>query len=677
MDPMNPGARPRRGVIAVASLATAGALVGALAVALPSTPAAASGLATFASCGEVAAWGEASRARQAEQLIPTDGLVLQSTADDAGPAGGSSPTAAAGAGRGSEAGAAEEVAVPTAGAGGTNVVVAGVDELDLVDRLDGERALVVADDRLAIVDLAAAELVATVAVPAGAQVTHDADAAVAWVVGSGGVDGASGQVAVTRVSVGDRTLTVEAEWTTSGTLVDARRVGDRLHLVATEGFAATTGDGGGVAVPFEDGPVPCDQVLHPVGPSDPSATLLVTLPVTGALEPVAATEVVGAGQLVHVTPDAAYLATPLGEAGRSVTALHRFDLDGLTHTGSGRVDGALLDDFSISEHEGTLRVAVTHDGGGFGGPMPVPIDDVGDGVAISEQPVAPAPDAAPPVADQILNEVVVLDTQGDLDVVGRTERFGHPGERVHGVRFVGEVAYAVTFLQTDPFYVLDLSSPSAPVVTGEVELPGFSAYLHPISDSLVAGFGPDGSGAAAVKLFDVSDPTAPRVVDDLALGDGSPVIGDHHAFVDLGEGRFAVPATTYRGGFPESCPPAAQADARQAETRILDEVQELVAGKRPTGEAAVVLDEQVEALYAELDAVAAEGCLYPGSVPDSAVVVIDASGGELREVARHEVRVAAGATRVLPAEAGWAVLGAGELVLLDDTGAERARLGLD
>src|SRR5690606_18198597 len=108
---------------------------------------------------------------------------------------------------------------------------------------------------------------------------------------------------------------------------------------------------------------------------------------------------------------------------------------------------------------------------------------------------------------EALNEVVVLDTAGDLDVVGRTPRFGLPGETLHGIRFVGATAYAVTFLQTDPFYVIDLADPSDPRVVGEVKLPGFSSYLHPVADGMVVGFGPDGeSGGVAAKLFDVSNP---------------------------------------------------------------------------------------------------------------------------------------------------------------------------
>src|SRR5690606_3410103 len=136
----------------------------------------------------------------------------------------------------------------------------------------------------------------------------------------------------------------------------------------------------------------------------------------------------------------------------------------------------LLNEFAMSDHDGYLRVATT-DGGG---PIAMPVE--GD-VARPAQ----GGDRAP-----ARNEVVVLDTDGTLDVVGRTPRFGHPGEALHGIRFAGTTAYAVTFLQTDPFYVLDLRDPRSPRVTGEVELPGFSSYLHPVGEGLVAGFGPDG-----------------------------------------------------------------------------------------------------------------------------------------------------------------------------------------
>ncbi len=101
----------------------------------------------------------------------------------------------------------------------------------------------------------------------------------------------------------------------------------------------------------------------------------------------------------------------------------------------------------------------------------------------------------------------------------RPGRFGHDGDdRSTACGWVGDAAYVVTFLQTDPFWVVDLADPAAPAVVGELEIPGFSGYLHPITDDLVVGFRPDGNGATSARLFDVSDPQAPSVIDELALG---------------------------------------------------------------------------------------------------------------------------------------------------------------
>ncbi len=673
MDHLNHPNRPRRGVIAVGAAAAVAAIVTAQVVASPPTPVAASGLATFESCGDVEAWGRASVRRAERRNSGWDDDIVT---DQSGVGAESMPSVGAGTGRAGAPQPGDE--------GGTNVVVTGVDELDVVEQLGDGLALVVTDQRMAIVDLDGAQVVVGMDVAVGSQITYDAGAGIAWIVGPGSyaigdsgpspspeVSGAAADtsvpyvesVTVQRVAVGERSLTTDAEWSTSGSLVDARRVGDRLHLVATAGFVSTSG---GEDLPFEDGPVACDDVLHPIGPSDPTATLLVTLPVAGALEPIDAAEVVGAGELVHVTTDAAYLATPMVD-GAEGTAIHRFELGSLTHTGSGRVQGSLLDEFSMSEHDGHLRVGVTVDSNGG---VPLPLEDLpavdADSIDVIE------PDAPP--SGEALNQVVVLDTDGDLDVVGRTERFGHPNETLHGVRFTGDVAYAVTFLQTDPFYVLDLADPRSPRVAGEVELPGFSAYLHPISDTLVAGFGPGEDGRATVKLFDVSDPASPTVVDTIVLGDESAVVDDHHAFVDLGDGRFAVPTSTYTEEFPTECTEELRDDAQADRSRLQAEIEQIYVDYEdvdPDG-----ATDRANEVYAEIDEIAAGGCLNPASVPESDVVVVDTGDGWLDEVERHTVRIGQSATRVLASDAGWALLGGDSLVLLDPSGAERATLDL-
>jgi uncharacterized secreted protein with C-terminal beta-propeller domain len=90
-----------------------------------------------------------------------------------------------------------------------------------------------------------------------------------------------------------------------------------------------------------------------------------------------------------------------------------------------------------------------------------------------------------------------------------------PGENIHSVRFMGSRAYVVTFRQTDPLYVVDLRNPAKPVVSGQLELTGYSAHLQPAGDGKLIGIGQEASASGRtqgtqISLFDVSDPAAPR-----------------------------------------------------------------------------------------------------------------------------------------------------------------------
>ncbi len=606
-------------------------------VAQDTTPAAADELQAFSSCAELTTWmrdaqaGLAARDTGAEDLATTAGEASQDGAGASAPVAGSD--AAFRAGDSDEA------------TGATNVIVEGIDELDRVEQLDGGRVLAVGEQALHLVDVAAARSLASVPVAPGAQVSFDTSRSQVWVAWS---DGARSDVRRLLLD-GDR-FVEDGAWSTEGMLLTARRSAGGFHAVVTEGFSG--------AVPFDGGPVDCDEVLHPAGPATPEATLLVTLPPEGALEPTAATEIVGAGRFVHLTGDAVIVATALWEA-TPATSLHRFDLATLAHTGSGRVEGSLLNEFALSLHDDHLRVAVTH-----GGPRMV-IADVAVDVA-EPMPVEPGiggPGPAPDQPGEPLNEVVVLDTDGDLDVVGRSARFGLPGETLHGIRFVGTTAYAVTFLQTDPFYVLDLASPAAPTVVGEVKLPGFSSYLHPLGDGLVVGFGPDGEGAVAAKLFDVTDPARPVVADSISLGQESPVAWDHHAYLRLGEGRFAVPALTWEPVEVAGCDAGRRA-ALEAQARAVDlQISET------TDQA------QLDALYREIEAIWSDPCINPTMRAVTTIVEVEASGGRLQVLSRIEVRAEQPGERVLRAADGWVLYTTGELVVVPDDGAE-ARLAL-
>ena len=198
------------------------------------------------------------------------------------------------------------------------------------------------------------------------------------------------------------------------------------------------------------------------------------------------------------------------------TTIVRVALPTLSIAATGEVPGTLLNQFALDEYEGNLRVAVTVDGNTVWG---------GGGESV--------------------NDVYVLGL--DLAEKGRVLDLGRT-ERVYAVRFMGEEAYVVTFRQIDPFYVLDLSIPTAPKVVGELKIPGYSAYLEPLGDDLVLGVGREGNGVK-LSVFDVSNPAQPVEKSKYLVKESwTEVEGNHHAFLkDADHSVFFLPASA--GGY--------------------------------------------------------------------------------------------------------------------------------
>jgi len=216
------------------------------------------------------------------------------------------------------------------------------------------------------------------------------------------------------------------------------------------------------------------------------------------------------------------------------TAIHKFKLDPaapapVTYAASGEVDGWILDQFALSEHDGYLRVATTE-------------FDWWWGTTTDEEQASSV---------RVLSD----DGAGHLAVVGHVGGLG-PGERIFAVRFLGAKGYVVTFEQVDPLYTLDLSDPTNPTVVGELEVTGFSSYLHPIGNDwlLAVGMEADDEGRVlglAVSVFDVRDFADPKLAhrylieDDEDSWSWSEALSDHHAFT-YHRGVLSIPA--YIGG---------------------------------------------------------------------------------------------------------------------------------
>ena len=107
---------------------------------------------------------------------------------------------------------------------------------------------------------------------------------------------------------------------------------------------------------------------------------------------------------------------------------------------------------------------------------------------------------------------------------------------MYSARFVGDRGYFVTFRQTDPLFVFDVANPSAPTLQGELHIPGFSEYMHPIDDGHLLTIGQDGTldginGQLALQIFDVREATNPILKHKLPLEQGSSeALYNHKAF---------------------------------------------------------------------------------------------------------------------------------------------------
>jgi uncharacterized secreted protein with C-terminal beta-propeller domain len=265
--------------------------------------------------------------------------------------------------------------------------------------------------------------------------------------------------------------------------------------------------------------VQCRSVDRPKQFSGLGMLTVLTIDLAKGLQPVDSVGVMTDARIVYASPNNLYVATeqwtarplpatPTVDPPNVTTQIHRFDISDPDHThyrGSGQVDGYLLDQWSLSENDGVLRVVSTT-----------------------------APAWWQTGSDSSSSVTTLALDPGALTQVGQVGGLG-AGERVYAVRFVGDTGYVVTFKQIDPLYTVDLSDPAHPRVLGELELPGFSAYLHPVGSGMLLGVGQylDGSvDGTQISLFDVANPAHPAQLARATLGSGySEAEADHHAFL--------------------------------------------------------------------------------------------------------------------------------------------------
>ena len=466
---------------------------------------------------------------------------------------------------------------------GTNVQEAGVDEPDLV-KTDGSTMVVAAAGKLQILNVSGATptLAKTVSLPQDqwatdlflvggrAFLTTSGWTEVAFSSTTDSMPRWGGGVPTTRIlevdlASGDIVRTLEFE----GTQISAREIDGTIRFVvsaATGSFpflfpsspeAEASAEKAnqdilrnstidqwlpsyrllqGATVVEQGRMIDCDRFHLPADFSGFGTVAVLTVDANAGLVPLDALAVLTDGQTIYASTSRLTVATqrwpewrPDGSVAPDTNftaSLHNFDITDPTvasYTGSGSVRGHLLSQYSMSEHDGYLRVATT-DGDPWG------------------------------ASQSSESFVTVFDEQdGRLVQVGQVGGLGKT-EQIYAVRFLGAQAFVVTFRQTDPLYSIDLSDPANPRIAGELKIPGYSSYLHPVGDGTLIGVGQeaDDNGAtqgSQISVFDTSNPANPRRLSQLLFGSGtySAVEGDPRAFTWLAEGRLALVPVSWWG----------------------------------------------------------------------------------------------------------------------------------
>jgi hypothetical protein len=456
----------------------------------------------------------------------------------------------------------------------TNTHEAGVDEPDLV-KTDGRRIVSLVDGTLRVVDAQSKELVGTLRFAEARdgwwyphQLLLSGDRALILGQGSfeiarrgavaGGEDLMSAPSGAALVLVDlSGAPTIVSELDLGGSFVDARQVDSvaRVVLQSAPGIAwtypsetvseddalranreilarSTIEDWLPTYIHSEGGErtggqlVDCADISHPRTYSGTSMLTVVTVDLAADLRADKSVAVVGDGQTVYGTGSSLYIAddhrgwpipvdmsAALPVAGAARTDIHKFDVSGSgkpTYVASGEVDGWLLNQYSLSEYDGHLRVATTREDG----------------------PAEMTPADVPATESQV---TVLAQQDGRLIEAGSVDGLGK-GEQIYAVRFIGPVGYVVTFRQVDPLYTLDLRDPRTPRVVGELKIPGYSSYLHPVGDDQLIGIGQDADNTgrllgSQVSLFNVGEPAAPDRLDSFSIRGWSDAEHDPHAFL--------------------------------------------------------------------------------------------------------------------------------------------------
>ncbi len=282
------------------------------------------------------------------------------------------------------------------------------------------------------------------------------------------------------------------ELSQSGNYKDSRVIGDKLYLISNYSIAVRDieKEKPETYVPYVEckdyeAPVSAASICIVDGCERPDYTVICGYSITdGKL--CGTQSVLGGTYAVYCSTKNIITA---GYSMEDKTSVSRYSIkDGkIELEAQGEIEGSLLNQFSIDEHNGNFRFVTT----------------VTKGTEIKEGKVIR-------YEMETSNSLYVLN--GELKIQGAIENLA-PDERVYSVRFMGDIAYFVTFRQVDPLFSADLSDPKNPKIIGALKIPGFSNYLYPFGEGWLLGIGQDAdeitgrTGGIKLSMFDIADPS--------------------------------------------------------------------------------------------------------------------------------------------------------------------------
>lgn len=260
---------------------------------------------------------------------------------------------------------------------------------------------------------------------------------------------------------------------------------------------------------IDEQPLRCEDIFLPECPESSSYQVMTGISIAQPDQFISSKAVLSGGGTYYVSSENIYFAQySWFSKGTPQTEILKFHYSegSIQPEGSVKIDGYLLNQFSMDEYEGYLRIAVT---------IPPTYNNIIYGKAVDDV-------ATTSESNLQTNALYIMNS--DMDIVGYIDNLA-PDERIYSVRFMGETGYFVTYRETDPLFSVDLSDPEHPQIMDALKIPGFSNYLHFYSDDLLFGLGEEidpSTGmfvGAKLSMFDISDPYNITELDKTVIPD--------------------------------------------------------------------------------------------------------------------------------------------------------------